>query len=58
MNQLCSKDTYKRRINICTTCEHFDPTLNRCKLCKCFLLLKAVLKEQKCPERKWPENGL
>jgi|13_taG_2_1085334.scaffolds.fasta_scaffold00788_20 hypothetical protein len=58
MSAFISKSIYKKRIEICTTCEHFDSKLNRCNLCKCFLLLKAVLKEQKCPERKWPENGL
>jgi hypothetical protein len=58
MKNFISKEQYKKRIEICTTCEHFNPNLNKCNLCKCFLLLKALLKEQECPEKKWPENGL
>tara|TARA_B100000287_G_C20103009_1_gene571168 strand:- start:142 stop:318 length:177 start_codon:yes stop_codon:yes gene_type:complete len=53
MNIPVSKAIFKQRINICKQCPSFDPALNRCKECGCFLLLKAFIKATKCPLNKW-----
>jgi hypothetical protein len=51
---LVSKERYKERIKICQACDFWNPKLNQCKKCGCFLLLKAALSITKCPEKKWP----
>ncbi len=45
----------KTRLTICVNCPHFEPTLKRCKLCKCFMYLKIFIKSSKCPDepRRW-----
>jgi hypothetical protein len=45
--------TYSDRLTICTTCAHFEPTLQRCKLCGCFMQLKARIPQAKCPDGRW-----
>jgi hypoxanthine phosphoribosyltransferase len=46
-------EQYKNRLNICSTCEHYDN--GRCKHvgCGCFLSTKAWLSSEKCPIDKW-----
>ena len=56
MNDLISKARYKERMKVCLKCEHYQASLNRCKKCGCFLILKAALKSTKCPESKWNED--
>ena len=58
MKDLVSKKRYKERIKICQPCEYWDSSLNRCKKCGCFLLLKAALSITKCPENKWPKENV
>jgi hypothetical protein len=41
------------RLAICASCEHFDATLHRCKLCGCFMQVKARIPQSKCPDRRW-----
>ena len=50
---LISKSRYKERMKICLTCESYSSSLNRCKECGCFLILKAALKTTQCPLNKW-----
>ena len=56
MVDLISKQRYKKRMLTCIKCDHYDESLNRCKKCGCFLILKAALKITKCPENKWGED--
>ena len=54
--KLISKERYKQRIQICLGCELYEKKLNRCKSCGCFLILKAILRDTKCPEGKWQDD--
>jgi len=51
-----NKEMYKRRLNICVKCESYNDTLNQCKECGCFLILKAFMNNSTCPLNKWPEQ--
>lgn len=43
-----------RRLEICHTCENYDPGLPaRCRACGCFLDIKIAWAEQKCPIGRW-----
>lgn len=44
---------YKKRLDICNECPQFDSLLTRCKVCGCFLQIKARLNKAKCPQNKW-----
>lgn len=48
-----SDHEYQSRINICSSCEHFDNKLWKCKVCGCFMKVKARFIAVSCPERKW-----
>ena len=46
---------YRERLAICSECPEAFETLGRirCGQCKCFMELKAFLKNSRCPLRKW-----
>ncbi len=48
-----TNEVYKKRYEICRKCEHFDKTFARCKMCGCFMKLKARLIRSNCPVNKW-----
>ncbi len=50
---LISKERYKKRMKICLKCEFFEPKLNRCLKCGCFLMVKAAFRTTSCPIDKW-----
>lgn len=52
-NPFVEKDTYKDRLKICATCEHFILKNKRCKQCGCFMESKAKFTMAKCPIQKW-----
>ena len=52
-NPFVEKDTYKERLKICSTCEHFILKNKRCKQCGCFMESKARFSIAKCPIQKW-----
>ena len=52
-NPFVEKDTYKERLKICATCEHFILKNKRCKQCGCFMESKAKFTIAKCPIQKW-----
>jgi hypothetical protein len=43
----------KERLEICNSCEHLDKTMVTCKKCGCFMKLKTLFPDSKCPEEKW-----
>jgi len=49
-----SQQTVDLRIKICAGCEFFDAQSRQCKVCTCFVPLKAQLATEKCPKGKWP----
>ena len=48
-----NKKTYKERLDICRSCEfYFAPTGN-CKVCGCFMRIKASMGVMECPKEYW-----
>ena len=47
------QQTYEKRLNICSTCDRLMNGM--CRLCGCFVELRAVQKVRKCPDlpEKW-----
>jgi hypothetical protein len=41
------------RMNICEGCPMFQPHQKRCLECTCFLDIKTMLGEERCPIGKW-----
>jgi hypothetical protein len=48
-----SKEESKRRLVICSGCEHLYKTTYTCKVCGCFMRVKATIESSKCPKNKW-----
>lgn len=46
-----TKETIEHRVKICKACRHLAGA--RCNVCGCFVSLKAGLKAEKCPIKKW-----
>ena len=54
---IVSNGVYKKRLSICEDCEHyFKPTM-QCKICKCFMFMKAKVINTNCPIGKWKLDG-
>ncbi|MCD7736587.1 MAG: DUF6171 family protein [Lachnospiraceae bacterium] len=47
------QETYEKRLTICGKCPHIINGM--CRLCGCFVELRAAVKVRKCPdvERRW-----
>lgn len=43
----------KKRLEICTGCEHFIKTTKQCGKCGCFVSSKIAFKKSQCPIGKW-----
>jgi hypothetical protein len=41
------------RLKICRGCEFFRPKTETCRKCGCFMKLKTMLENAKCPIDKW-----
>lgn len=52
---ITTDEKYEARIEICKTCEYFNPVSSRCKICGCFMKIKARLDAAKCDKDKWKE---
>jgi hypothetical protein len=46
-------DTYIKRLTTCIICPEHDPEFKQCKVCTCFVQVKAQLKTETCPLKKW-----
>ena len=46
-------DLKRERLKLCDQCEYFERLARKCKLCGCFMDLKAHLLEAECPVQKW-----
>ncbi len=49
-----SQEIYERRLSLCNSCEHL--TDGMCRLCGCYVELRAALRVRKCPGLpcRWP----
>lgn len=48
-----TESEYKRRLDICASCEFYLPDSQRCGSCGCLLEHKAKWKTSSCPKKKW-----
>ena len=48
-----SPEVKQERLDICSTCEYYDPEQIRCTHCGCFLEQKAHFALDSCPIDKW-----
>jgi len=48
-----NKDSYKARLEVCRGCEHYFTPTGNCKVCGCFMRVKASISVMNCPIGKW-----
>jgi len=46
-------EIYCLRLNCCSYCRHFKEENWTCGICGCFVVKKAKMDTEACPERKW-----
>jgi recombinational DNA repair protein RecR len=46
-------DKASKRISICNNCSNYLTATKQCKLCGCFVPIKARLKSAVCPNNLW-----
>ena len=51
-----TKETYKERITICKGCEHYFKLTGSCKVCGCFMRVKARIAPLSCPKGYWQKT--
>jgi hypothetical protein len=51
--QMATAETSKARLAICHSCKELRRPIDQCKLCGCFMQVKARLQSSKCPAGKW-----
>jgi len=49
---IAAQDLTHERLKLCEACQHFSK-IRKCKLCGCWMDLKAKLLEAQCPIDKW-----
>ena len=54
---LVNKEVYKERLDTCRSCEHYFKPTGNCKVCGCFMRIKASIGIMECPELKWNKTG-
>lgn len=47
------EDLVKQRLEVCKQCPEFTKLSRQCKLCGCFMDLKAKILEAECPQNLW-----
>lgn len=46
-------EVYNKRISICKDCKFYSNILGNCKICGCFMKLKARISSMSCPKGYW-----
>lgn len=46
-----SDEEYEKRLNVCRECEKL--TEATCQACGCYVEYRAVVKQGRCPDKKW-----
>ena len=49
-------EVYEDRITICRSCVYYFKTTGNCKICKCFMKVKARIATQHCPQKYWDKT--
>ena len=50
---LAPENVYKDRIKICQSCEFYFKLTGNCRVCGCFMSLKARIGALECPKKYW-----
>lgn len=50
---LTTQEVDDERQATCRACEFFEADSQQCRVCTCFIQIKASLAEEKCPKKKW-----
>tara|TARA_R110000787_G_scaffold70091_1_gene155798 strand:- start:6688 stop:7107 length:420 start_codon:yes stop_codon:yes gene_type:complete len=46
-------EIYKKRIKVCKGCQFYSSVLGNCRVCGCFMKLKARIASMGCPKNIW-----
>lgn len=56
MFNITPEELRNKRLDICNNCDNFLKITQQCKKCGCFMPLKALGADFKCPIGKWEVN--
>jgi len=48
-----SDEVYKDRLDICKGCDYYFRPTGSCKVCLCFMSIKARISLMECPQKYW-----
>ena len=48
---------YEDRIAICKGCAYYSKLLGQCKVCLCFMKIKARIGAMECPQKYWEKTS-
>ena len=48
-----NKEVYKERLDICRSCDDYYKPTGSCKICGCFMRIKASIGIMECPKEYW-----
>ena len=49
-------EVYEDRIAICKSCIYYSKLLGQCKVCLCFMKIKARIAPMACPQKYWDKT--
>jgi len=49
------QEVAKKRLDVCVSCEFFQPRFKRCSECGCFMEFKTMMIDAECPHNKWKD---
>ena len=49
-------EIYEDRMAICKACNYYQSLLGNCKICKCFMKVKARIAPMQCPKKYWQKT--
>tara|TARA_R110002012_G_scaffold68530_2_gene178120 strand:+ start:366 stop:770 length:405 start_codon:yes stop_codon:yes gene_type:complete len=50
-------EVYEDRIEICKGCTYYYKPTGSCKICMCFMKIKARIASQSCPQKYWDKTS-
>ena len=53
-----NKEIYKARLEVCRGCDKYIKVTGNCKVCGCFMRVKASIGIMSCPLEKWLATSL
>lgn len=56
MKFFVKEEIYKDRIDLCKACAYYFKPTGSCKVCKCFMKIKARLAPMSCPQGYWEKT--